>query len=118
MRAWRNPVPEYQGTLISDHRARIHEEQASAFLADALRDAVRDHPEVDVHRRTVEGPAHRVLLESSAEADLVVVGALRRHGHFGLQLGRVAHALLHHSACPVAIVPQQAEPVVGAVRGS
>ncbi len=107
VRAWRYPAPEYEGTLISDGRVRIHEERASAFLTDALRDAVCDHPVVDVHRRTVEGPAHKVLLEASAEADLVVVGALRRHGHFGLQLGRVAHALLHHSDCPVAIVPQQ-----------
>ncbi|MFF6994305.1 universal stress protein [Streptomyces sp. NPDC008313] len=77
----------------------------SAALDDALREAVREHPEVDVSRRTVEGPAHRVLLEASADADLIVVGAQRRHGHFGLQLGSVAHALLHHSACPVAVVP-------------
>ncbi|WP_372487952.1 universal stress protein [Streptomyces guryensis] len=38
----------------------------------------------------------------------MIVGALRRHGHFGLQLGRVAHALLHHAECPVAVVPQRA----------
>ncbi|WP_443073261.1 universal stress protein [Streptomyces sp. S465] len=48
-------------------------------------------------------------------ADLLVVGALRRRDHSalrrrdhsGLQLGRVGHAVLHHSACPVAIVPRQ-----------
>ncbi|MCX4595893.1 universal stress protein [Streptomyces sp. NBC_01549] len=63
---------------------------------------------VDVHRQPVEGPVHRVLLEASAQDDLIVVGAVRRHGHFGLQLGRTAHALLHHSECPVAVVPQPA----------
>ncbi len=47
-----------------------------------------------------------VLLDASADADLIVVGAPRRHGHFGVQLGRVAHALLHHSQCPVAVIPQ------------
>ncbi|MFI1865309.1 universal stress protein [Streptomyces jumonjinensis] len=41
-------------------------------------------------------------------ADLLVVGAPRRAGHFGLQLGPVAHTLLHHALCPVAVVPQRA----------
>ncbi|TGN73574.1 hypothetical protein E5082_31585 [Streptomyces griseoluteus] len=35
---------------------------------------------------------------------MLVVGARRGEGHYGLQLGRVAHAVLHHSACPVAVV--------------
>ncbi|MFD8253051.1 universal stress protein [Streptomyces werraensis] len=55
----------------------------------------------------VEGPAHKALVDASAEADLLVVGARRRHGHIGLQLGWAAHALLHHAECPVAVVPQQ-----------
>jgi nucleotide-binding universal stress UspA family protein len=47
------------------------------------------------------------LPDASAGADLLVVGARRREGHIGRRLGRVAHAVLHHSACPVAVVPQQ-----------
>ncbi len=106
--AWRCPAHEHvDHPLIADDAARVHEERASTLLTDALRQAVQDHPQVDVHRQVVEGPAHRVLLHASADADLIVVGALR-HGHFGLQLGRVAHALLHHSGCPVAVVPQRA----------
>ena len=77
------------------------------FLTDALRDAARNHPEVDVRRHALEGPAHKVLPDAAAEADLVIVGALRRHGHLGLQLGRAAHALLHHAECPVAVVPRR-----------
>ncbi|MER5666727.1 universal stress protein [Streptomyces mirabilis] len=42
----------------------------------------------------------------SASADLVVVGARRRHGHFGLRLGRAGHTVLHHAECPAAIVPR------------
>ncbi|MFF4541887.1 universal stress protein [Streptomyces aureus] len=106
IRAWRNPSQEpVDHVLLADDAARLREERASAGLEDALRQAVREYPEVDVLRDTAEGPAHRVLLEASAGADLVVVGAQRRHGHFGLQLGRVAHTLLHHSPCPVAVVP-------------
>ncbi|WP_306959872.1 universal stress protein [Streptomyces afghaniensis] len=109
VRAWRRPAHEHvDHPLVADDAAGAHEERASALLTDALRDAVRDHPQVDVHRQAVEGPAHKALRDASAEADLVVVGALRRHGHFGLQLGRVAHALLHHAECPVAVVAQRA----------
>ncbi|MFF4486529.1 universal stress protein [Streptomyces sp. NPDC001544] len=108
VRAWRIPAQEpLNHMLIADAAARSREEQASAGLDDALREAVTEHPGVVVHRHPAEGPAHRVLLEASADADLVVVGARRRQGDFGLQLGRVAHTLLHHAQCPVAVVPQQ-----------
>ncbi|UFR00273.1 universal stress protein [Streptomyces sp. Go40/10] len=107
VRAWRNPAQEpVDHMLIADDAARLREERAATGLDDALRTAVRENPQVDICRRPAEGPAHRVLLAASAEADLVVVGAARRHGHFGLQLGRVAHTLLHHAECPVAVVPQ------------
>ncbi|MET8946853.1 universal stress protein [Streptomyces sp. NPDC004542] len=107
VRAWRNPAQEpVDHMLIADDAARLREERASAGLDDALREVVREHPRVEVHRQPAEGPAHRVLLEASARADLIVVGALRRGGHVGLQLGRTAHVLLHHSRCPVAVVPQ------------
>ncbi|WP_225823835.1 universal stress protein [Streptomyces naphthomycinicus] len=106
VRAWRRPSREpLDPMLIADDDARPREEGSSAVLDDTLREAVREHPRVDVLQRPVEGPAHRVLLSASAEADLVVVGARRRHGHFGLQLGRAAHVLLHHAECPVAVVP-------------
>lgn len=109
VRAWRSPAHEHvDSPLLVDDSAVAHEERASALLTDALRDAVPDHPEVDVLRQAFEGPAHKVLLDVSTDADLVVVGAVRRHGHFGLQLGRVAHALLHHAECPVAVVPHRA----------
>ncbi|WP_328745230.1 universal stress protein [Streptomyces sp. NBC_00285] len=106
VRAWR--CPGYETTdhpLMAGEPARLHEERAVQTLDAALRDA----PEgVELHRRTAEGPARTVLLDASADAGLLVVGAQRRHGHFGLQLGRVAHTVLHHCACPVAVVPQRA----------
>ncbi|MGW6268401.1 MULTISPECIES: universal stress protein [unclassified Streptomyces] len=105
IRAWRCPAHETTDhPLLVGEPARLHEEQAAMALEAALRDVLE---EVELHRRTAEGPAHKVLLAASADADLLVVGARRRHGRFGLQLGRVAHAVLHHSACPVAVVPQR-----------
>ncbi|QKV90594.1 universal stress protein [Streptomyces sp. NA02950] len=86
----------------------VDEERAPTDLTDALSQAVREYPQVKMYRTPVEGPAHKALLEGSADADLIVVGALMRRGHFGPQSGRVAHALARHSECAVAIIPQRA----------
>ncbi|MFE1922102.1 universal stress protein [Streptomyces asoensis] len=102
VRAWRRPVHEDAG----DPATGESEERASAVLDALVRDAGAERPGVRVRTATVEGPAHTVLVHRSAAADLVVVGARRRHGHPGLQLGRVSHTLLHHAHCPVAVVPQ------------
>ncbi|MGC0400506.1 nucleotide-binding universal stress UspA family protein [Streptomyces sp. SAI-126] len=107
VRAWRRSThPSGAHPLPAGEPAFHPEQQAAGTLEAALSDAAAAHPSVSVRRRTVEGPAHQVLLDASATADLLVVGAQRRHGHAGLQLGRVAHAALHHSVCPVAVVPQ------------
>ncbi|MCL6669961.1 universal stress protein [Streptomyces panaciradicis] len=106
VRAWRCPAHETTDhPLMAGEPARLHEGRAAEALEEALRDAPED---IEVRRRTVEGHARRVLVDLSRDADLLVVGARRREGHLGLQLGRVAHAALHHSACPVAVVPQPA----------
>ncbi|MEV0371258.1 universal stress protein [Streptomyces sp. NPDC050636] len=107
VRAWRCPAHETTDhPLLAGAPELYHEERASALLDKALTDAVGAHPMVHVRRATVEGPPHKVLVRRSAAADLLVVGAQRRHGHLGLQLGRVGHAALHHAECPVAVVPQ------------
>ncbi|WP_225094557.1 universal stress protein [Streptomyces sp. CoH27] len=113
VRAWRRPGHATTGhpptDFVQGHPrlvgtpAHLHELQAAEAVEDALRDAPAD---LEVHRRTVEGHARDALLAASHEADLLVVGSRRRHGHYGLQLGRVAHGVLHHAACPVAVVPE------------
>lgn len=101
--AWRCPareVPDFPTTLPDEHQQR-----AEARLDECARDATTAHPDIPVHRRTVEGHARTALLAASRTADLLVVGARRRNGHVGMRLGPVDHAVLHHAACPVAIVP-------------
>ncbi|KUL20750.1 universal stress protein [Streptomyces regalis] len=105
VRAWR--CPAYETTdhpLLVGEPARMHEQQAAEVLEKALHDIPAD---VEGHRRAVEGNTRTVLADASRGADLLVVGAERHHRHFGLQLGRVAHGVLHHSACPVALVPER-----------
>ncbi|WP_329372590.1 universal stress protein [Streptomyces sp. NBC_01483] len=109
LRAWR--CPAYESTdapLLEGEPARLHEQRAAEILESALSEAAAEHPTVELRRRTAEGSVRRVLLDASDDADLLVVGVRRHHhGLAGLQLGRVAHTLLHHSACPVAVVPQR-----------
>ncbi|CAM5710404.1 Universal stress protein [Streptomyces alboniger] len=106
VRAWRCPVHETTDhPLLAGDPARLHEQHAAEILEQALKDAPTD---VELRRRTVEGPASRVLLAASHEADLLVVGARRKPGQLGLQMGRVAHVVLHHADCAVAVVPERA----------
>ncbi|MFR9793194.1 universal stress protein [Streptomyces sp. MB22_4] len=104
VRAWRRPAHGDTGhPLLAGGAAHAEEQEA----AEALEDALRDVPEgLDQHRHTAEGHARDVLVAASQDAGLLVVGARRRSGRFGLQLGRVAHGVLHHAACPVAVVPE------------
>lgn len=106
IRAWRCPAHETTDhPLLAGEPARLHEQRAAEELEAALQDAPAD---VELRRRTVEGHTRTVLVNASHDADLLIIGARRGQRHFGLQLGRVAHGVLHHSACPVAVVPAQA----------
>ncbi|KUL22193.1 universal stress protein [Streptomyces regalis] len=83
-----------------------HRRPPAQVLDDALRDLAERYRDATVSRQVVEGPARQALLAAASDADLLVVGARRRHGHLGLQLGLTNHAVLHHAPCPIAVVPQ------------
>ncbi|MCT7353868.1 universal stress protein [Streptomyces sp. 15-116A] len=106
VRAWRCPAPETADRpLPAGELAHCHQQHATRLLEDALNVPARGHPAVQVHRTVVEGPARKVLLDRTTDADLLVVGARRRHRILGLRPGR-AGAVPHHTDCPVAVVPQ------------
>ncbi|MFE9017947.1 universal stress protein [Streptomyces sp. NPDC007808] len=71
----------------------------------ALRPWCEKFPEVAVTGTVAEGRAAGELVRASTGAPLVVVGRRARDGHFGAHIGPVAHAVLHHTGCPVAVVP-------------
>lgn len=106
VRAWRYPARQSVDHYpLPAEDAVDHEEQCARELTELLSGPRAEHPDVTVHGVTPEGPAHRVLVEASATADLLVVGATRRQRVLGFQLGRVSHVALHRAACPVAVVP-------------
>ncbi|MFF3688051.1 universal stress protein [Streptomyces sp. NPDC002187] len=109
VRGWRRPSHESADHALPEgDPARYYEVRAETVLDEALAAAARDNPDVLLQASTPEGSARKALVDLSAAADLLVVGARRREGQFGLQLGRVGHTVLHHAACPVAVVPHHA----------
>ncbi|MFH8391747.1 universal stress protein [Streptomyces sp. NPDC018036] len=109
VRAWRHPGREAAVDITpAEDPEHGHEKRAAALIENLVADASAAHSDVRLRRTTVEGAARKELVHLSAAADLLVLGARRRSGHFGFQLGRVSHTLLHHAACPVAVVPNRA----------
>lgn len=103
--AWLHPVPVGPGDmlpLVYDLDALAADEER--LLAESLAGWGERYPDVPVQRRLVRGSAARVLVEESASAQLVVVGARGRGGFTGMLLGSVSHTVLHHAHCPLAIV--------------
>ncbi|MGK5450171.1 universal stress protein [Streptomyces radiopugnans] len=80
-------------------------EESSRALNDALRHWREKYPDVEVKAQAVVGRAARHLTEASEDASLVVVGRRDRRSPIGFHIGPVAHAVMHHSKAPVAVVP-------------
>ncbi|WP_327004413.1 universal stress protein [Dactylosporangium sp. NBC_01737] len=74
------------------------------LLAESVAGWTDKFPDVNVRRRIVRGTPAGVLTRLSHDAELLVVGSRGRGGFTGLLLGSVSQALIHHAACPVAIV--------------
>ncbi|MFH9863209.1 universal stress protein [Streptomyces sp. NPDC017202] len=76
-------------------------------LADALAPWRERFPDVPVVEHVEIGSAGQVLLSVSGRAQLVVVGRRARRTAVGARIGSVAHGVLHHADCPVAVVPHE-----------
>ena len=84
--------------------------EASQTVAGRICEAAREQamaaaPGVDAHCRAIEGGSTQVLLEQSADADLLVVGARGHGGFIGLVLGSVSDQCARHAHIPVVVVP-------------
>lgn len=86
------------------HRVARGLREASA-LTDVLRPWRGAFPQVEVTEQCVVGRAAHHLVDASSNASLLVVGRRVRRAPFVTHVGPVTHAVLHHAAVPVAVVP-------------
>ncbi|MGW7363744.1 universal stress protein [Streptomyces sp. NPDC054841] len=77
-------------------------------IARSLRDILAPwqgkYPSVTVVELTPIGAPSQLLVQSAADADLVVVGRRIRRSPLGAHIGSITHAVIHHCTAPVAIV--------------
>lgn len=102
MHAWH--VPLGRGLVDVEERVRIRR-AAERELSALVEPWQRKYPAVFVREELHEGPPAHVLVRAARGAGLLVAGRRRRRATIGSRTGQVAHALIHHVGCPVAIVP-------------
>jgi len=109
VRAWTlPPVFAYSpGSLKLLDEAGGLEPYEKQALADALRPWQERFPQVPVAEHVEMGSAGQVLLSMAGRAQLMVVGRRSRRTAVGARIGSVAHGVLHHAECPVAVVPHE-----------
>lgn len=103
-----------------------YDEAAAAAALEAFVGDAAGQPDVPIERRVVLDLAARGLLESAADADLLVLGARGVGGFEALLLGSTSDQCLRHSPVPVVIVrpgppanaPDEAAKVVVGFDGS
>ncbi|WP_079064442.1 universal stress protein [Streptomyces sp. NRRL F-4489] len=107
---WPMPVPPaYEFAAVYESTQGEYEDALGLRLADVLAPYRARYPDVPVTVRLRAEDAAGQLVAASEESDLVVVARHRRRLPIGPRLGSVAHAVLLHAVCPVAVVPETAE---------
>ena len=102
--AWtRNPIILPEDQAAAD-KARQSAEEAVAKVTSQLGDS----QPASVTVRAVSGTPTEALVDASSDSDLVVVGSRGGGGFARLLVGSVSSQVVHHSACPVVVVRQQA----------
>jgi nucleotide-binding universal stress UspA family protein len=95
----RPPFPEHVSLLEG---AELGEPPSQfGLISDSWRER---YPDVKVVERTICAAPVGVMVEASAQADLIIVGARDRRGSTE-EVMRVRSAVLEQSRCPIAVVP-------------
>lgn len=106
VRSWNfPPAYGYAAGPVEPHLIDELETGEASSLTAAVQPWRDRFPDVEVVEQLEQGYAGSRLTKAGANAGLVVVGRRTRTALLGPQIGSVVHAVLHHCAAPVAVVP-------------
>ncbi|MDF3148046.1 universal stress protein, partial [Streptomyces sp. T21Q-yed] len=104
VRTWQLPYVPH----ALEAKARRDVRAAAGRALDAVLGPWQEkYPAVEVTRLVEEGRPAQHLLHATRDAGLLAVGRRIRPVRIGMHTGPVAHAVMHHVRCPVAIVPHE-----------
>lgn len=107
VRAWALPAAAVSPLMldVTEGDRADWEDQEVLLLSDALRPWQEKYPEVAVQPDVRLLHPAMALVTASSDAELLVIGRRTEPRAPEGRLGPVAHAVLHHARCPVAVVP-------------
>ncbi|MGW4819944.1 universal stress protein [Streptomyces sp. NPDC004227] len=98
-------APLWTALAVPEEDRATWEDEEVQRLSDVLREPRERYPDVSVLPDVVLLHPAYALLHASRQAGLLVVGRHASPRAAEQRLGPVAHAVLHHSHCPVVVVP-------------
>ncbi len=97
-------LPPAGSVSVSERYVPDESQRTTDDLLQVIKEELGEEPPVAVQARVKQGRPAKVLIEESANADLLVVGH-RGHGGFaGLVLGSVSQQAAAHAKCSVAVI--------------
>jgi nucleotide-binding universal stress UspA family protein len=101
---WDEPGP-LSSVSDPDEEWRAVADSQRVLMSEMVAGRREKFPDVEVSTEVIRGDTTAVLEQASDDAQLLVVGTRGRGGFSGLLLGSVSSRALHHSRCPVVVVP-------------
>ena len=97
-------LPPAGSVSVSERYVPDPSQRTADDLVQVIKEELGDEPPVFVQPVVKQGRPAKVLIEESADADLLVVGPRGHGGFVGLVLGSVSQHVAAYAKCPVAII--------------